>query len=179
MTEQEPMQPTPPNHPAPLDLSEASIRQKIVLEAHTWVGTPYKRRAMLKGVGADCATFLFCVYRTLELVPDEKIGMFGDDWFHHTESEHYMERLIRHAPKVVEAVGYLTSTHQPGNILLMKAGGGRRWNHGAIVLDWPRCIHAIRPHVAEFDITTDPMWSYQVISVFDPLAGRKENDAGK
>lgn len=152
---------------------ESVQRAAVVKEAREWIGTPYHHAAMLKGIGADCATLIFAVYRGLGIVPDEKIGMFGPDWYQHTESEHYMTRLIRHAAKVVEAVGYRSTKYAAGNILLMKAGSSRVWNHGAIVAEWPFCIHAISPAVAEFDIGNDPMWSNQLIAVFDPWGKRE------
>ena len=44
-------------------------RQQVVAEALSWIGTPYIKNGRVKGVGADCATILFCVYRNCGLVP--------------------------------------------------------------------------------------------------------------
>ena len=41
---------------------EAEIRQQLVVEARSWLGTPAGRGEMVKGVGADHITFLIGVF---------------------------------------------------------------------------------------------------------------------
>lgn len=38
---------------------------KIIEEAHTWIGTPYKHAGQEKGVGTDCSGFVMMVYQTV------------------------------------------------------------------------------------------------------------------
>ena len=45
------------------------LRQRIVEEARSWLGTPYHHQAMVKGAGVDCAMILVAVYRAVGLIP--------------------------------------------------------------------------------------------------------------
>lgn len=142
-------------------------RTEVVECARSWIGTPYHYGGQVKGAGADCATLIYCVYRSCGLVPEEEIGIFAGDWWLHTKDEKYMLRIVRHAYKVVEANCYRSTKAEPGNIVMLKAGS-RIFNHGAVVTAWPHVVHAIHPHVEEIDASRNPMWANQQIAVFDP-----------
>lgn len=123
---------------------------------------------MVKGAGCDCASFVYAVYRACGLIPDEKIGVFHEDWFAHASQEVYMLRILRHAYKIAEAIGYASRDWQPGNIVLTRSTNSKIYNHGGIIVKWPRIIHAIHPVVTECDATKDELWSFQTVIVFDP-----------
>lgn len=40
------------------------LREEILVEARTWLGTPWKHNQCLKGIGCDCVNFPHAVYRT-------------------------------------------------------------------------------------------------------------------
>jgi len=44
------------------------MREKIVAEARSWIGTPYHNCADIKGVGVDCGMLLVRVFVDLGLV---------------------------------------------------------------------------------------------------------------
>lgn len=44
----------------------ASLREKVVTEAQTWIGTPWHNNQCLKGVGCDCVNLPYAVYQELE-----------------------------------------------------------------------------------------------------------------
>ena len=41
-----------------------ALRERVVAEALSWLGTPYAHRQRLKGVGVDCAS---CRWRSMPL----------------------------------------------------------------------------------------------------------------
>lgn len=47
----------------------SNIRQQIVEEARTWIGTPFVHQHRTKGVAVDCAGLVIGVARSLGLVP--------------------------------------------------------------------------------------------------------------
>ncbi len=144
-------------------------RTQLVDEARTWIHTPYVQRGQIKGVGCDCATLLYCVLRDAALMPEQGIGVFSPDWWAHTTDERYMREMLRHAGKVAEAVCRASLKPEQGNIILCKTAGAHVYNHGAIITDWPRGIHAVKPHVMEVDLTRDPMWMLKEVAIFDPF----------
>lgn len=143
-------------------------RLAAVIEARSWVDTPYVKGAMVKGAGVDCAKLLVAVFAAAGIVPMQEIEHFAADWWMHTDTEEYMLRVLRHGIKTVEGVAYASIKTEPGNIVLLKAAKSRVWNHGGIITQWPRLVHAINPKVAEIDATRHPMWSYQQVAIFDP-----------
>lgn len=151
-------------------------RAIVTAEALTWLGTPYHKNGRVKGAGVDCGSFLFCVYRECGLVPPEEEGIFSDpslvpigqDWWCNTTEEKYMLRILRHAYRVAEGVALRSSQALPGNLVLTRALGSRLYNHGGIVIAWPRVIHALDPRVEMCDVSTHCLWEHQEMAIFDP-----------
>ena len=144
-------------------------REKVIQEALSWLKTPYRLGGRIKSVGCDCATFILCVMVNCGVFTDERLGHYAQDWWRHTTDDNYVMSVLRHAPKVAEAICYRTVDVQPGNIVLVKAAGSRVRNHGAIVIDYPTAVHSIHPCVSKTDLSTDPMWAYHEIQIFDPF----------
>lgn len=122
-------------------MTETEFRTAIAAEANTWIGTPYHANGALKGVGVNCAQFLFCVAKAARVIaPDVPLPR----WYTPQLATHSKEeRLIAY----VEAYG----AHQvseaevnTGDIVLYKTGLAH--GHAAIVLDWPSIIHVLPIH---------------------------------
>jgi len=54
--------------------------QKIVREARTWVGTPYRHQASVKGQGCDCLGLLRGVWRGVIGEEPEAVPTYTADW---------------------------------------------------------------------------------------------------
>lgn len=149
----------------------SDLRSRVVEEARSWLGTPYRRRAASKGVGADCFTFVLSVLNACALIDEQEFDeanrtVFSDDWFCHASEERYLAWARIHASRIVETFARPGQcAGEPGDIVLVKAVRSSRYNHGAIVLEWPVAIHAVDPVVELFDVTRDPMWACQRIAV--------------
>jgi cell wall-associated NlpC family hydrolase len=154
------------------------MRERIVAEARSWLGTRYQRGGMIKcdpgkpwTGGVDCATLLYCIYRACGLMDEDPKAQqfFSDDWFFNTKEEHYFSAVLRHIPKFLEGWAFPTTKALPGSLVLSKCVGSKVFNHGGIVTAWPRVIHAAEL-VTEIDITHDPLWQGRPIAIFDPLS---------
>lgn len=145
-------------------------RSALVAEARSWIGTPYRTGARVKGAGCDCATLIAEVLIACGLAEREDLGVYAQDWFHHSETERYMLRVLRHAAKTLDTLAFRSAAIEPGNIVLTRAVRSKVYNHGAIVTAWPRVVHAMAPMVAETDATRHPLWATQPIAVFDPFS---------
>ena len=150
-------------------MTDDEIRQSIVTEAMSWIGTPYHLSSRIKGVGIDCATLILQVMVNCDVFTDERLGHYNSDWWCHTSDEKYAISVLRHAKKILEGICYRSTDIAPGNIILGRVTGSTRLNHGAIVIKYPMVVHAIDPMVSLVDITKDAMWAYQTVEVFDPL----------
>jgi len=108
------------------------IRERIVAEARTWLGTPYHHQGKVKGVGVDCAMILVDVYRQVGLIPEIDPRPYPPDWHLHRDEERYLGWVQQYGKEV--------ETPKPGDVVLFKFG--RCLSHGGIVVDWPVIIHS-------------------------------------
>lgn len=108
-------------------------RETVVREALTWIGTPYHHCADVKGHGVDCAMILARVYANAGLIPFIDPRPYPPDWHLHRGEERYLEAIVPYAVEIREEP-------QPGDFLLFRYG--RTLSHSAIVIDYPRVIHA-------------------------------------
>lgn len=159
--------------------SEAEVLQRLatVIEARSWIGTPYHPGGRVKGAGCDCGSCLYCILvNSRAIEPDAELEEFFahvsvDAWAHWTE-EQYLFRMRRHAAELMRCVAAAGTELLPGNLILCKAFGANFYNHGGIVTDWPKIVHCFRPCVAETSALWHPAWANREIIVFDPFAGR-------
>ena len=148
-------------------------RIEAVAVARTWVGTPYILGGRVKSAGCDCGTLLAeysieCGMCTREELED--IGLYSHDWFCNTSEERYLLQLMRHARKALEGIcrGTAASETKPGCLALFKSVRSPLYNHGGIIVDWPKIVHAVDPHVVESDATRHYLTSFAEMCIFDP-----------
>lgn len=158
-------------------ITDTTTRELIVEEARSWIGTPYRRRGAIKGVGCDCGSFPGMVLVNCGIIPKKKfyeemkaIEALSDDWFMHSAEEKYVAILSRYALRLGDRVSYREPKIFPGNIVLMQTFNSHRRNHSGIVTQWPKIVHAVYSGVAEVDASRDAMWGNKQITVFDPTA---------
>ena len=114
--------------------TEQSERANFVQCAMKYIGTPYHHMGMIRGVGVDCATLLICAAQDAGLLGDDyKLDAYPADWHLHRGGERYLSTILKLCPEV--ALPPL-----PGDICLWRFA--RQYSHSAIVIEWPRIIHA-------------------------------------
>ena len=110
----------------------AESRAAVLAEAASFLGTPFHLNASLKGVGVDCARFLIACYEAGGIHLDLDIGHAGRDWFMHADDDRFISRVRAHGREIQHP--------EPGDMALFKIG--HSWAHAAIIVDYPRAIHA-------------------------------------
>ena len=122
-------------------MSEAQLRRQVVEEALSWIGTPYVSNGAVKGRrgGVDCARFPLAVYQAVGLVPrDFDPPHYSPQWHIHRSEEKYMAAVLGFAHEVAPPP---ERAPLPGDFVLFKIA--LAFAHGAIVVEWPRIIHAV------------------------------------
>jgi cell wall-associated NlpC family hydrolase len=114
-------------------------RQAIITESLSWLGTPYHACARIKGAGVDCGLFIAEVFERCGIVEHIDPGHYVAEFALHHSDEIYKQWVERYATKITDA-DHSNYLPLPGDILLYKFGQCR--SHGAIVLDYPKIIHA-------------------------------------
>ncbi len=114
--------------------NELAERLAVVMEARTWLGTPYEHHQRVKGCGVDCAMFPVAVYSARNLMPaDQDFGAYPVQWNLHHDEERYLEIVLRYADEI-------QGPPQSGDFVLWKFA--RAHAHGGIVTQWPWVIHS-------------------------------------
>ena len=115
------------------------LRHQVCQEAMSWVGTPYKHQAMVKGEdgGVDCAMLIAGVALNTRLITDDdikKIPPYPAEWHYHSD----FPLLI----KVMESFGCTPriGEYQPADILTFKIG--KTVSHLGIYLGAGWFVHA-------------------------------------
>ena len=143
-------------------------RIDAVAVARSYLGTPYRLGAQVKGEGVDCATLIACFLQECGLADREELGVYSHDWFCHARDERYMLRLIRHAPKTLEGICRGTVMAEPGSLILFRVAKSRLYNHGGIITRWPFMVHAADPVVKEQNCVTHWLTGFTAFAIFDP-----------
>jgi cell wall-associated NlpC family hydrolase len=107
-------------------------RAEVLNAAEGWLATPYHHMGRVKGAGTDCLMLLAEVYTACNIVPPMVVPFYPPDWHLHRSADRYLDGVMRHAREV--------ATPGPADIALFKFG--RCFAHGAIIVAWPRLIHA-------------------------------------
>ncbi len=99
------------------------MREKVVAEARSWIGTPYHNCADVKGVGCDCGMLLVRVFVDVGIVEPFDPRPYSHDWHLHRGEERYLDALLSRAAAV--------ETPKSGDVMLFRVG--RCYSHGAII----------------------------------------------
>jgi NlpC/P60 family putative phage cell wall peptidase len=120
-------------------MTEDDYRAAIVAEACTWLRTPYRHLADVKGLGVDCAMLLVRVFQVAvphRVTPDFDPRPYSPEWYLHQQEELYMLGL--------EKFGHCVESGKPGDVLLYRFG--KVAGHAAIIVDGNLMIHAHQKH---------------------------------
>ena len=179
-------------------LQELQQRAAVVAEARSWLRTPYSSHAKLKGIGADCGTFLAAVYANAGVFVAKDLPDLPPQWFMHSDREWYLEYLAKYAVEYKLApsgvalastpaiparaavlaeraavdgpttAGLEASATQPQPGDIICAKHGRAFSHGAIVTAWPHALHCFPPCVMESSILYNPVYAGRQMKFFNP-----------
>ena len=117
-------------------IEEKELRNKIVEEAKTWLGTAWHHEARLKGVGVDCGMLLIETYANVGLCPHLTPPHYPPDFMMHRSEEWFMQTIMAYSTEI-------SGDPLPGDAILYRHG--RIYSHGGIVVKWPQIIHSSVP----------------------------------
>lgn len=135
------------------------LREAIVAEARSWLGTPYRHQASLKGVGADCLGLVRGVWRFVIGEEPEGAPPYTPDWAEALGEETLLSAARRHMPEV--APGQV----QAGDVLLFRMALGAPAKHAAIVAGEGRILHAYWGR-AVCETRLVPWWRRRIAAAF-------------
>jgi NlpC/P60 family putative phage cell wall peptidase len=111
-------------------------RAAIVAEALSWIGTPYRHQASLKGVGCDCLGLIRGVWRALFGAEPEQLAPYTPDWAEAGGEETFAAAARRHLRETT------VSAAEPGDVLLFRWRPGLPAKHAGVLVEPHRFVHA-------------------------------------
>ena len=102
-------------------------RAAIVAEARSWIGTPYRHQASLKGVGCDCLGLVRGVWRAVLGPEPETIPGYTCDWGEVGAEEPMLAAACRHLIEIDPAEA------GAGDVLVFRMRSGRVAKHAGIL----------------------------------------------
>ncbi len=116
--------------------TEQEQRARVIEIARSFIGTPYHHAGMIKGVGVDCLTLIYLVFKEAGLVGDIDIPQYGPQWHLNRHVERYRDGLLQYTHLITQEQA------KPGDIVLYHWGHVKA--HGGIIMErgWPQIINA-------------------------------------
>ncbi|WP_421724226.1 NlpC/P60 family protein [Bauldia sp.] len=134
-------------------------RAAVVAAAESWVGTPYRHQASLKGVGCDCLGLIRGVWRDLVGPEPEPLTPYTPDWTEAHGEETLAAAAGRHlCPAALDAA-------RDGDVLLFRWRPTLPAKHAAIVANDGRMIHA-QQGAAVAAVALSPWWRRRAAFAF-------------
>jgi NlpC/P60 family putative phage cell wall peptidase len=142
--------------------------ERVVAEARSWIGTPYRHQASLKGVGCDCLGLLRGVWRALLGDEPETAPPYAADWAEAGGAEALRDAARRHLVEVEPHV------FAAGDILLFRWRDHLPAKHCAIVSGADLMIHA-HEGACVAEVAIAPWWRRHLAYAFRFPLGRSNS----
>jgi NlpC/P60 family putative phage cell wall peptidase len=146
-------------------MTEARMQERVIAEALTWLGTPYRHQASLKGVGCDCLGLVRGVWRALYGTEPEMMPAYTPDWAEALGQETLAAAAGRHMTAIaIDAAG-------PGDVLLFRWRANLPAKHAGVLIAGSasendvRFIHA-HQGAAVAMATLSPWWRRRIAFAF-------------
>ena len=134
-------------------------RVKIVSEARTWIGTPYRHQASLKDVGCDCLGLVRGVWRGLIGDEPQAAPAYSRDWAEASGEESLALAARAHLIEI-EVAQFL-----PGDVLLFRYRDRYPAKHAAVVSAQALMVHA-HDGAAVAEVAIAPWWRRRLVYAF-------------
>jgi NlpC/P60 family putative phage cell wall peptidase len=134
-------------------------RAAIVTEALSWLGTPYRHQASVKGVACDCLGLIRGVWRDVIGGEPERPPAYTPDWAEAAGEETLTDAAARHMTRID------TGMARDGDVLLFRWRASLPAKHAVILINEKRFIHA-QQGAAVATATLSPWWRRRIAAAF-------------
>lgn len=117
-------------------MTEDQERKAVIAAAMDWLDTPYHHAARVRKAGVDCANFLIAAFEQSGVEAPFTIPSYMPDWYVHRNDELLIDIVMQRGVEIEQKQA------KPADVVVYRFG--RCYSHGAIILEWPRIIHAFR-----------------------------------
>lgn len=137
-------------------------RERIVAEARSWIGTPYRHQAAVKGAGTDCLGLIRGVWRATVGSEPEVVPAYTADWSEPAGREDLLDAGHRWL------LGKPVTAMEPGDVLLFRMRDDAVAKHLGIIaqtLPHRTFVHAYSGHGVVESALSEP-WARRIAACF-------------
>lgn len=142
-------------------LSSGDPAARVVAEARSWIGTPYRHQGSARGIGCDCLGLVRGVWRGVYGAEVEVPPVYSSDWAETTGEE----TLLRAASKHMLARPNGESI-RPGDVLIFRWRPHLPAKHCGIATGPDRIVHAYQGAGLVAEGWLAPAWRRKIAGVF-------------
>lgn len=144
-----------------------TTREDVLTIARSWIDTPYKHQASMKGAGCDCLGLMRGVFREVnELDADpERIPPYRRDWYERTERDMLLEVAAKYFDTVTLDDTEASLFAKAADLLVFRMKPDASAKHCAILTGPDTMIHAFEGHRV-VEVNMGDYWWDRVVGVF-------------
>ncbi|MCX2695999.1 MULTISPECIES: C40 family peptidase [Ochrobactrum] len=136
-----------------------TIADKVLTEAESWIGTPYRHGASTRGISCDCLGLVRGVWHALYGEEPEDPGAYAPDWAEAASGDPLLEAANRHMqPRS-------SYNPEPGDLLIFRWRADVAAKHLGIMTNQNRFIHAYEGHRVMASALV-PQWRKRIAGIF-------------
>lgn len=149
------------------DRYSTDLAQRIMAEARSWIGTPYRHQGSAKGIGCDCLGLVRGVWREIYGAEVEVPPAYSSDWAETTGEETLLNAASRHLQ--ARPIGEV----RPSDVLIFRWRPYLPAKHCGIATDPGRMVHAYQAAGAVAEGFVASAWRQRLAGVFSfpPMGG--------
>jgi NlpC/P60 family putative phage cell wall peptidase len=136
-----------------------NLQARVIEEAQSWIGTPYRHQASLKSVGCDCLGLVRGVWRGIYGGEPEALKPYSADWAESGGADALIDAARRHfneKPKTEMA---------SGDVILFRWKPQHAAKHAGILVSEQTFIHAYEGHAVMISALV-PQWRSRIAGAF-------------
>jgi NlpC/P60 family putative phage cell wall peptidase len=135
------------------------VAERVIEEARSWIGTPYRHQSSLRGVGCDCLGLVRGVWRDLYGGEPEQLKPYSADWAEAGREDALFFAARRHF------VEKSKSQMAAGDVILFRWRPRHAAKHLGILVSEQAFIHAYEGHAVVISALV-PQWRSRIAGVF-------------
>ena len=141
-------------------------RDRIIVEARGWIGTPYRHQCARRGAGCDCLGLVRGIWRAVIGPEPVAIPAYSRDWSEPQGEERLWRAALEHLRPATDPA--------PGQVLLFRMRDGSVAKHLGVQSDRDGQAHFIHAYSGR-GVVESPLsapWARRIVARFDfPIDG--------
>lgn len=149
-------------------LADEAEWNRFYEETRSWIGTPFRHCAAVKGRGVDCSLLVGSIFKELGIITYLNYSYYHADWFMSGSNDLILAYMKKHIQNYLNTDLQVVQVAQPlyrGDIVTLQIAHNQLNNHAVIYVGGGSIVHAMSFGKVE-QITFPKTWVSRIGNVF-------------